>query len=50
MCTPALARFGSGALCREFLAPSIAGEFNAMPGEKEAAKEAAAASLPSAGD
>ena len=26
MCTPALARFGSEALCREFLAPAIAGE------------------------
>ena len=26
MCTPALARFGSEALCREFLAPAIAGD------------------------
>ncbi len=26
MCTPALARFGSDALCREFLAPAIAGD------------------------
>ncbi|GAA4337274.1 acyl-CoA dehydrogenase family protein [Variovorax defluvii] len=26
MCTPALARFGSDELCREFLAPAIAGE------------------------
>jgi citronellyl-CoA dehydrogenase len=26
MCTPALARFGSEALCREFLAPAITGE------------------------
>jgi citronellyl-CoA dehydrogenase len=36
MCTPALARFGSDALRREFLAPSIAGELVGCIGVSEA--------------
>jgi len=35
MATPALARFGSPELCREFLAPSIAGDFVACIGVSE---------------
>jgi len=35
MATPALARFGSDALCREFLAPAIAGEMVACVGVSE---------------
>jgi len=35
MCTPALARFGSDALCREFLAPAIAGEMVGAVGVSE---------------
>ncbi len=35
MATPALARFGSPALCEEFLAPSIRGEFVACLGVSE---------------
>jgi citronellyl-CoA dehydrogenase len=35
MCTPALARFGSDALRREFLAPSIAGELVGCVGTSE---------------
>ncbi len=35
MATPALARFGSEQLCREFLAPSIAGDFVACIGVSE---------------
>jgi citronellyl-CoA dehydrogenase len=35
MATPALARFGSDALCREFLAPSITGEYVACLGVSE---------------
>ena len=35
MATPALARFGSDALCREFLAPAIAGDFVAAIGVSE---------------
>ncbi|MEM9692620.1 MAG: acyl-CoA dehydrogenase family protein [Myxococcota bacterium] len=37
MSTPALARFGSEELCREFLAPSITGEFVSAIGVSEAA-------------
>ncbi|GJI97298.1 acyl-CoA dehydrogenase [Duganella caerulea] len=36
MCTPALARFGSDALCREFLAPAISGEMVGCVGVSEA--------------
>ncbi|MCU6498219.1 acyl-CoA dehydrogenase family protein [Rugamonas sp. A1-17] len=36
MCTPALARFGSAALCREFLAPAISGEMVGCVGVSEA--------------
>jgi len=35
MATPALARFGSDELCKEFLAPSISGEFVACLGVSE---------------
>ncbi|MFZ3208939.1 MAG: acyl-CoA dehydrogenase family protein [Geobacteraceae bacterium] len=35
MATPALARFGSDELCREFLAPSISGDFVACIGVSE---------------
>lgn len=35
MCTPALARFGSDELCREFLAPSISGDFVGCLGVSE---------------
>src|SRR5262245_64693338 len=35
MATPALARFGSAALCNEFLVPSIKGEFVACLGVSE---------------
>ncbi|MEM9553984.1 MAG: acyl-CoA dehydrogenase family protein [Acidobacteriota bacterium] len=35
MCTPALARFGSPELCREFLAPSITGELVGCIGVSE---------------
>jgi citronellyl-CoA dehydrogenase len=37
MATPALARFGSEALCREFLAPAIAGDMVAAIGVSETA-------------
>jgi citronellyl-CoA dehydrogenase len=37
MCTPALARFGSEALCREFLAPAIAGDMVGCIGVSEPA-------------
>jgi citronellyl-CoA dehydrogenase len=36
MCTPALARFGSDELCREWLAPSIAGDMVGCLGVSEA--------------
>lgn len=36
MCTPALARFGSDALCREFLVPAISGEMVGCVGVSEA--------------
>jgi len=36
MCTPALARFGSKALCEEFLVPAIAGDVVASLGVSEA--------------
>jgi citronellyl-CoA dehydrogenase len=35
MCTPALSRFGSEALCREFLAPAIAGDMVGCIGVSE---------------
>jgi citronellyl-CoA dehydrogenase len=35
MCTPALARFGSDALCQEFLAPSISGDYVGCLGVSE---------------
>ncbi|MCH8077349.1 MAG: acyl-CoA dehydrogenase family protein [SAR324 cluster bacterium] len=45
MCTPALARFGSDALCREFLAPSIAGDYVGCLGVSEVGAGSDVASL-----
>lgn len=45
MCTPALARFGSDALRREFLAPSIAGEMVGCVGVSEASGGSDVASI-----
>ena len=45
MATPALARFGSEALCNEFLAPSIRGEYVACLGVSEAGAGSDVASI-----
>ncbi|MEE8435508.1 MAG: acyl-CoA dehydrogenase family protein, partial [bacterium] len=45
MCTPALARFGSDALRREFLAPSIAGDYVGCLGVSEVGAGSDVASL-----
>ena len=47
MCTPALARFGSDALCREFLAPAIAGDQVGCIGVSEASAGSDVASIKS---
>ena len=47
MCTPALARFGSDALCREFLAPAIAGDMVGCIGVSEPAAGSDVASIKS---
>ena len=45
MCTPALARFGSEELCREFLVPAIAGEIVGCIGVSETGSGSDVASL-----